>query len=347
MPQADPLLASRGILEKLYLWLHARVYASRLRRQQRFAERTVISIGNLSAGGVGKTPLSFALARRLGPRNCLIALRGYGARIADHGLLAGEDGQRLASARQCGDEALLLVESGARVAAGPNRLQLLQRFAGDRRYVLLDDAFQNPLVARDLELLLIDATDYPQRMRLIPGGRYRDPLSAAARADMIILTRCDLVARAQLNELCKLLRRLAPQVPLLESEHRSKRLQPAAPRGVRFGAFAGLGNNEGFFAALERSGLTLSQRRSFRDHHWYSVADLQALHRVDPQLHWITSEKDMARIEAACVEQSGLTGRLHSIGLELHLRRKGMEQILRAIDRRKKGAKTRAAKAPK
>lgn len=330
MEGSERLAQPDGLLSRLYLLIHRAVYNRRLKRQRRFHCKRVISIGNLSAGGVGKTPLTAALIQKIGPRRCLALLRGYGAAIPAEGLLVSDRRSLLADARRCGDEAVLLARlTGAKVAAGPDRVRLLERFGEDDAYVFLDDAFQNPSVARDCEILVIDATDYPARMRLLPFGRYRDPLQEAGRADAIVLTRCDLVSRQHLKELREALQKIAPHSLLLESEHRSGAIAPPLPRGAIVAAFAGIGNPQAFFMSLRKRGVDLQHTRAFADHHWYGERDLEELAAGD--VHWLTTQKDYVRLDQDLLQRFRLAGRIHSVGMRMHLRGNGMAQLLRIV----------------
>lgn len=324
-------------LSALYLAVHRRTYQRRLRAQRRFADRYVISIGNLSAGGTGKTPVALDLAAELIRReiSVMAVLRGYGGRIPDQHRHAGAKGYTPAllvaagqaasdeidqpvTAREAGDEAMLYARlPGLRVAVGRDRAGVIERFGGpgQAQVILLDDAFQNPSVARDHELVLLDASVPLQAMAVIPAGRFREPPEALARAHTVLLTRVDSAPVDRLAALEALVRKHAPDAAIYYSRHRPKPLElpgsvsdraaqaaDSSDSAVRFGAFCGLGNPEAFWRTLEEQSLSLVIKRAFPDHHAFSVSDLQNLEREArskgfAKLRWITSAKDSVRLD--------------------------------------------------
>lgn len=329
-------------LEALYLWAHRRTYRRRLARQTVFESLYVVSVGNLSAGGTGKTPVALALAQRLraGGVQTLAVLRGYGGSVSKKsgvGQAAGEtsgllvsDGERiLADVAAAGDEALLFARApGLRVAVGRDRAAAILQFAGDAQAVLLDDAFQNPLVGRDHELVLVDALVPLERMRVFPGGRFRDPPEALGRADTILLTRVDLAAPAALAALEGLIQNIAAETPVFRGRHAPapvniERIDPARPA---IGAFCGLGNPEGFFQslALPPNEFEAVFTRAFPDHHPYTSAEIRTLFRDAeragyPDLPFVTSAKDHVRLAALSDLEAELFERIHVLEIEFEI----------------------------
>ncbi len=325
------------LLEELYLFLHRRTYARRLRDQRRYEHKYVVSVGNISAGGTGKTPATLLLAaelERLGIPT-LAALRGYGATASKNpeGVLVS-DGERLfADVRTAGDEALLLARSpGLRVAAGPKRAVLIERFGTSADCVLLDDAFQNPLVYRDHELVLIDATVPPERVRVFPAGRFRERLDALTRADTILLTRANLAGDELLKAWHEALAAHA-HATIYEAEHAPRSIEPPLTAGTPAGAFCGIGNPEAFFNSLSTYGIILTERRSFPDHHFYARRDLDRLFADPPELPWITTAKDFVRIDDLLRrdENPDWRSRLHVLEMELRIRHGRGEEFLRRV----------------
>ena len=225
-----------------------------------------VSIGNLTFGGTGKTPVTIAIARlflEMGHRPAVL-LRGYGrstrgARLVEPSGLAGD----------AGDEALLLARSlpGVPVAVGERREEAAELVRRDSTLFLLDDGFQHLRVRRDLDLLLVDATR-PGDLRAPPVGRLREGLSAAGRAHAILVTRG---SEADLPQ------NLAPFSwgrPLLGVrflwEPRPFGQEEIASwddlKGHTLACFAGVGHPDAFFEEALRHGLTLSVRRTFPDH---------------------------------------------------------------------------------
>ena len=307
-------------LEQLYLFFHHKIFNQRLKKQRRFADKHVISVGNLSTGGVGKTPLCASLAQYLKTqkRRSLIVSRGYRAQLSRKGVLVsdGKGKGSIYDVSQVGDESLLL--SGLKdikVAIGRDRSQLIQDHAKDVQAVILDDAFQNPSIYRDHDLVLIDATIGPtdKKTRLFPYGRMREPIDALKRANTVLLTRCDQVHSQQLSDLRETILKFCPSQAVFESSHKVVGLRPVLLKGrskkeaimpnfksVRIqgevGAFCGLGNPKAFFSSVKEMGYELQEKRIFPDHHNFRLGDIKSLSNSGIR-NWVTSAKDNIRIE--------------------------------------------------
>ena len=276
------------ILEHLYLYAHKKYFARRLSKQVHFKSKYVISVGNLSAGGTGKTPVSALLLRHLKQKKHqpLLVLRGYKGELARCGALIF-DGQKLFhQAKQAGDEALLL--SGVpdtRVAVGKDRARAVQLYGANHSVVILDDAFQNPLVYHDHDLVLVDAAVSLQKMRLFPCGKMREPLSALKRAHTVLLTRYDQAKPEERKQLRSEILKYVPKEALFFSIHKiiglrsvsfSKKEQnrplqhslPHTKEGI--GAFCGIANPHSFFRSLREIGYNIQQTKIFPDHHFFS-----------------------------------------------------------------------------
>lgn len=287
-----PIGALYGALTRARLAL----YGSGLLRVQR-VDAPVISVGNITAGGTGKTPLVEWLARavalRRSKRVCILT-RGYG-RVDERSRVVVSDGARVrADAREGGDEPLLLAESLRGVAAVVSDAD---RVAGARWAIenlgsevfILDDGFQHLRIARDLNIVTVDGTDPFGGGRLLPRGRLREPLKGLKRADLIIITRAEQASGVEL--LRAELERLSGGRPVLFSRARTRAVRPLSDTGKSerlsagslpqsFAAFCALGNPEAFFTHLLSEGHTLAYTRAFQDHHIYTQADADALSRA-------------------------------------------------------------------
>ena len=261
----------------------------------------VVSVGNITAGGTGKTPMVAWLGRWLMSRGVKFAIlsRGYKAR-------ADRDGTN--------DEALILRHHL------PNTPHLVgkDRFATglraieehDAEVLILDDGFQHLAVGRDLDIVLLDALMPFGYGHVLPRGLLREPLRALRRADVVVLTRCDVASRDAVRDLRRSVRELAGFVPIVEAFHRPVRFYAHATgqprplewvRGRRVFAFSALGNPLAFPATLERLGAEVVHHEAFRDHHWYDEADLRRLAdaaRERGAEALVTTEKDAVKIEA-------------------------------------------------
>jgi tetraacyldisaccharide 4'-kinase len=274
----------------------------------------VISIGNLTMGGTGKTPTTIALGRRLldlGHRVAILS-RGYKGNHGSEPLLVS-DGQRIcATANEAGDEAVVIARHLPRalVAVAKRRSEagawLEQRFGVDVH--LLDDGFQHLQLHRDLNLLVVDVTN-PFGGGLPPRGRLREPLDAIRRADAVILSRCEV--GHSYDELIEQIQRYKPGIACLQAHQRLARLRkpgeetelpPASLSGITVGALAGVGNPAQFLTTLRQAGIQVKQSFFFPDHHRYGTQDYQRLSRDCEKLGvaaLITTEKDAEKLSAA------------------------------------------------
>ncbi len=207
-------------------------------------DRPVVSVGNLSMGGTGKTPMVVHLLELLvsNEHHPCVAMRGYRAAVA-------EDGSRMS------DEAQVYQSEFADlpVVAQPDRLAGLgDLFAtpnGEKiDCIVLDDGFQHRFIARDLDIVLIDATSDPFRDRLLPGGRLREPIGSLCRADAVVLTHSEAVSEQVLRELMEQVRRVNPDVMLACAEHAWTGFDGIEPEAQRTAAVRELGGYEELLA---------------------------------------------------------------------------------------------------
>jgi tetraacyldisaccharide 4'-kinase len=269
----------------------------------------VLSVGNITAGGTGKTPLVEWLARALAAdlrlRACVLT-RGYGREGG--GRVVVSDGVRIsAGAREGGDEPRLLAERllefGVAVVADADRVAAA-RWAREHlrsEVFILDDGFQHLRLARALNVATVDATDPWGGGRLLPAGRLREPRGALRRADCVVITRSELaedltalreeVVRAGGGRPVFIAKTSTLGVRLLagaESEVENEP-NPVAPLSAdaahvaadarRVAAFCGVGNPRAVFEHLRREGFSLARERAFRDHHFYTQPEIDALCR--------------------------------------------------------------------
>lgn len=273
----------------------------------------VISVGNLSAGGTGKTPLVLWLARLLGRAGYWPAVltRGYRGGAERTGGVVSDGRSILMDATQAGDEPWLLARSlpGVPVLVGRNRIASAHRavaeFGAD--VLLLDDGFQHLRLERDLDLVLMDAANPLGNGRVLPAGLLREPPSALRRADAVILTRADGPVS---EETYRHLRRYLGNRPVFRCRHEAS-LRAVMSAGTMFPmtgpglrdrrvvAFSGIGSNEAFSATVGHLGGELAAVLPFPDHHAYTETELAGI--VDTArragAEWlVTTEKDLARL---------------------------------------------------
>lgn len=292
----------------------------------------VVCVGNMTVGGTGKTPAVIMVARRLlaAGRKVCILLRGYG-RAGTEVEVVSDGRNLLLDWREAGDEAVLLgrLLPGVPIVVGGERAEAgkvaLQRFGPD--VILLDDGFQHRQLHRDLDLVMVDATDPFGGGRLLPRGRLREPVLALRRAQAIILSRTDQAPGVAGLRRC--LEQIVPGTPQILTRHRpvglaelgrgeARRLESL--RGERVLAVSGIANPAGFHRTLADMGAVLASTLAFPDHHPYGPADLarvQEAARGAGAEVIITTEKDAVRMAAAEARTSGRPIEVLRVDLEI------------------------------
>ncbi len=249
------------------------------------ASLPVICVGNLVVGGAGKTPVVLSLVdmlRQMGVSPHIV-MRGYGGRLA--GPVRIDPAVHDAAA--VGDEALLAAAQAPTWIARDRAAGVRAAAEAGAAAVLLDDGFQNPGIAKDLALLVVDAAYGFGNGRLLPAGPLRERIEAGlARANAIVLLDGDATPPGLAGAACPILR--ATLAPV-----NGERLA-----GERVVAFAGIGRPEKFFATLRRLGAELAAERAFPDHHRFSDAEITALRAAAQRERalLVTTAKDAARL---------------------------------------------------
>lgn len=282
--------------------------------------RPVISVGNLTVGGTGKTPVVMYLVERLTAQGKRVAIlsRGYRRRSNAPQLLVSDGQQVLVGPDEAGDEPYLIARRcpQAVVAVGANRYALGQWVLGRLPVdcFVLDDGFQHVQLHRDLNLLLVDATDAAGIQAALPVGRLREPLSAAARASAILITRVDEAhggesVRCLLLDACGSLPSLV-RVGFRAEEFRrvgtSERLPLDAFRGRSAVLFSGIGNAESFRALVAGLGITVVEMLAFPDHVHYTrgmIDTIRAKAKACGADLLVTTEKDADKVAPLLVAE--------------------------------------------
>ena len=242
--------------------------------KSRSVDLPVICVGNLSVGGTGKTPMVAWLCSWLRERDMRVAIvsRGYGQ------LASGSNDEALELELALPDVPHL--QNPDRYAATQLALDEL-----DMQVVILDDGFQHRRLKRDLDIVLIDASEPSAADWCLPGGLMREPWSGLKRAGIVVFSRSNLAEPQRLQQLHERVAKVAPQALRVSSQ-----TEPIGWHGLGLSfsavndlsgrsvlAFCGIGNPDAFFRSLEQLGLNVLERRVFADHHAFDAADVEQL----------------------------------------------------------------------
>jgi tetraacyldisaccharide 4'-kinase len=327
-------------LARLWQWGAHRRQSADERRARRLPV-PVISVGNLTMGGTGKTPCVLRLVELLEERGYKpgILTRGYGRHSPEPSIQIGPGEAVLP--HHTGDEAQIFIGSGlAPVGIGADRFdsgtRLLRRF--DIGVFVLDDGFQHRKLARDVDIVLIDALHPFGGGDVFPLGRLREPIAGLSRAGIVLLTRCDASDLAE--PIAREVRRWNPRAPIFQSsvepwawvEYGAGNRVALGDRPFqRIGAFCGLGNPATFRRTLEKLGVEIADWVEFNDHHRYRPRELRHLAAQSAACGataLVTTQKDAINL---CETAADLAGPLPLYWLDIGIRIDREEEFLRAI----------------
>ena len=294
----------------LVMSIRAACYRQGLCRQERLPV-PVVSVGNLTMGGTGKTPLVIHLAGLLRRRNPVIVSRGYGGRAKERvNVVADGEAVRL-NAAAAGDEPFFMAENlpGVPVLTSRNRVDggryAVEHYGAGA--VILDDGFQHLRLTRDVNLVLFKVDTFLGNNRVFPGGDMREPLKALARADAFVLTCVDEENRARAEAIKKALTGRFPGIPVFMAAFRPVALVAADGGQFPLGAgprpffgFCGLANPHSFMRSLQLAGIETDGFQVFRDHCRYSPWELDFLRKQlkkSGARALITTEKDLVKLK--------------------------------------------------
>lgn len=273
----------------------------------------IVSIGNITTGGTGKTPLVAMLAEWAGKNGFRVGIlsRGYKGKRSQNTLVVSDGKRVLASVDEAGDEPFLLARklpsvpvliSKERYRAGYLALRLF-----NSQLLLLDDGYQHLSLHKDLNILLLDAKRPFGNRSLLPLGPLREPVEQIKRADLIIITRCSPEHSG--DELVDLLRQNFPARPVFRSGHFPDRIisplvgkghPPSVLSGKKVVAFAGLANPDDFLEMLKGLGARIIHFRAFPDHHPFTEDEIEEVASWKKRSNGdflLTTEKDWVRID--------------------------------------------------
>lgn len=271
----------------------------------------VISVGNITAGGTGKTPCVIWLAKMLQRRGYQPAVisRGYGGKNVKPVNVVSDGKNILLGAEEAGDEPMLIALSlpGIPVVTGAKRA-FTGRLAFEQfgaNVLICDDAFQHRQIIRDVDIVLLDAERPLGNEHLLPRGELREPVEGLHRAGCILLTRAQSTTPVYAD-----VARIAGAsgIPIFRAAHRFKemiredknRLLPGALQGKKVCAFCGIAKPASFKKLLLDTGARILSFMDFPDHYIYNSGDLEAIQKhfsAQNADYWMTTEKDAMRLE--------------------------------------------------
>jgi tetraacyldisaccharide 4'-kinase len=277
------LLWPLSLLYGASTWLRIWLYAKGILKQKRL-NRPVISVGNITVGGTGKTPMVIWLAERLlaeGKRVGILS-RGYKGRGGS------SDEIELMKSR---------LQGRALFGVGPNRYEQGQKLAANVDVFLLDDGFQHLQLARDVNILLLDGSKKLKQQWLLPAGELREPIREVGRADLIVITRKaeHLVVEVQDSHTYKIFYAQTQLLGFRTSETPDEVKYLTEIGAGPFFAFCGIGNPQAFLQDLRRWNVPICGHAIFRDHHRYSESDCKKLTeeaKAARAAGFVTTEKD-------------------------------------------------------
>ena len=240
----------------------------------------VLSVGNITAGGTGKTPLVIWIYNHIKQKSkiknqncgCAILTRGY------------------KTTQNYTDEPAVLAQNcpQAKVIVNPDRLagaiEAINKFGAE--VLIMDDGFQHRRLARDIDIITIDATLPFGYGRLLPAGLLREPISSIKRADAAVITRCDQIPDGELNRLEEKLKSVNPQMVIARTIHSPSRAKSIDNleisleelKGKNVFAFCGIGNPDAFLNTIRKLGLNLAGSKIYDDHYHYTDNDISEIY---------------------------------------------------------------------
>ena len=279
----------------------------------------VISVGNLSMGGTGKTPVLFEILKEFQTqqpqKKLLVLTRGYRCPWENSFYELYGNGEH---PFELTDEALMLNKRfpNIPVLVGKNRHHAAK--IGEMHYepdiILLDDGFQYRRLYKDFDILLWDSMSKPEEAQLIPSGRLREPIERLKQANAILLTRCESASKEQIDFWLKWLNDKAPSIPIIKTHTLCEGLFKPDGKLSKFDnntnlmAFSAIGRPESFYAQLEQCGYKIASKKEFRDHHRFLDSELEKLLKEasENNLTLVCTEKDAIKIKPEMAEKMNL-----------------------------------------
>jgi tetraacyldisaccharide 4'-kinase len=285
-------------------------------------DKPVISVGNITAGGTGKTPLVIWLCRWLSEKKKMVILtRGYKAVTS-----------QAETSQTYDDEPQILIKNcpGVEVVVNPDRVEganeAIIKFGAE--VLIMDDGFQHRRLGRDIDIVTIDATKPFGYERVLPAGLLREPLCGLIRADAVVITRCNQVNEIQLKMIEKQIENNMKGAIVAKATNKvvaarianGKKMIPEALKGKKIFAFCGIGNPHSFIATIRGLGCEIAGSKIYNDHYRYREEDINEIihhsNKIKADLI-ITTEKDWTKIDSFEVIQSKSSSNIGYLVVEL------------------------------
>jgi tetraacyldisaccharide 4'-kinase len=307
----------------------------------------VFSIGNITAGGTGKTPLVIWLCNYL-TQNSNLKTQNYGFAILTRGYKATQNSKL--ETRNYGDEPAIIAEDcpQAKVIVNPDRVagavEAINKFG--TKVLIMDDGFQHQRLARDIDIVTIDATQPFGYGKLLPAGLLREPISELKRADAVVITRCNQITEAKLIELEKKLQQVNPNIIVARSIHapvcaksvdNNKEVSLDELKYKKIFTFCGIGNPESFLETIRDLGCELVGSNVYNDHHHYVESDVADICRRAEGLKAnliLTTQKDWTKIAPFILKVQNLWLNIQFAYVKIELKFISGEDRLRGLIKR-------------
>jgi tetraacyldisaccharide 4'-kinase len=353
-------LKNMTLIEGLY-YIGYSIKKRRVLKHQKRLPCKVISIGNITVGGTGKTPATIAVAEEARKRGLIpgILTRGYRGKMKGPCFVSKGD-RTLLDEEEAGDEPVLMAEKlkGMPVIKGADRYEAgifaLKSLPSTCRpdVFVLDDGYQHWKLFRDKDILLIDGINHFGNGKLLPLGPLREPREAISRADIIVITKTvetrksegalNPVSKGEGGSLLEEIRRYNPGAPLFLAEHKPARFVTASgetfplqwAKDKRFFSFCGIGSPESFKETLFRAGLDLGGFTPYSDHYRYNTADMKKIMENSRRANadWIvTTEKDIMRLRKLDLPEN-----LVSLAIEFTVGERFYEEVFVKLENSKR-----------
>ena len=340
------------ILAKIYriiIYVRKKIYQLGWKKSSSL-DTKVISIGNITVGGTGKTPIVKKLASDLTEAGYQVVVlsRGYKGEFTGEIGVVSDGKSILMSADKAGDEPYMLAQflDQVPVVVGANRKKTgdyaCHRFNPD--FIILDDGFQHWQVNRDYDIVAVDATNPFGSGEVIPGGLLREPEASLERADLVVITKSDQVSEQSLITTKERLEEISPNIDIIVTKHQPTYLRDLTTeqhqaidlKNKRVVAVSGIGKPRSFELTIENLGSKIAKKIRYQDHHSYTEDEINRLftlatvHNVDKI---ITTEKDAVSIDNQLIEVNNVGIDFQALGIELEILKGKLiwEQLLKEV----------------